>query len=252
MDISLFQAAAGMNASARWQEIIADNLSASQIPGFKKQDLSFSAVAAGFMPQAPGGAGGLAQRFSMPVSGSSINFQAGELQPTGVNTDFGIEGPGFFEVQLNDGTSAYTRDGEFRVSAQGQLLTKQGLPVMGDSGPIQLDANSAAPISVAPNGDVTQGSVKKGHLKVVDFPDTNVLVPNGAGLFVTRDVNYQPPASQTSFVRQGMVEHSNISTMVEMGNLITAMRFYEANDKVIQNEDDRTSKLIAQVANPSA
>ena len=75
MDVSLYQAAAALNANRRWQETIADNLAASSIPGYKKQELSFGAVAAGFMPASSPGA----TRFSLPHAASSINFQPGEL-----------------------------------------------------------------------------------------------------------------------------------------------------------------------------
>jgi flagellar hook-basal body protein len=151
MDVSLYQAAAAMNASTRWQETIADNLGAGQIPGFKKQELSFSAVQAGFMPRAQGACPGTTQRGTMPLASVSTNLQPGELRPTGVSTDFAIEGAGFFAVQMPDGSIGYTRDGEFHVNAQGQLTSKQGLPVLGETGPLQLDGSSGLPITVAPS-----------------------------------------------------------------------------------------------------
>ena len=124
MDISLYQAASAMNASTHWQEVIADNLASGQIPGFKRQEMSFSAVQAGFLPHSPGSHQASAQRATMPQAGATTNFQPGELRPTGVGTDFALQGPGFFAVQMPDGTQGYTRDGEFQLNAQGQLTTK--------------------------------------------------------------------------------------------------------------------------------
>lgn len=252
MDVSLFQAAAALNASSRWQEVISDNLAANQIPGFKKQNLSFSAVQAGFMTRPTGPVPGATQRSTMPLANTSTNFQAGEMSRTGVPTDLAIEGQGFFQVQLPNGAPAYTRDGEFQVNSQGQLATKQGLLVMGDTGPVQLDLNNPAPISVAPTGEVSQGTTTEGRLKLCEFTNPNALLATGNGVFLPADASVQPSTATSSTVQQGFLEHGNTSSMAEMSNLITAMRFYEANSKVIQNEDDRVGRLITEVANPPA
>ena len=249
MDVSLYQAAAAMNASTRWQEVIADNLAANQVPGYKKQDLSFSTVQAGYMTGT--GAPGTAKRSTMPLAGTTTNFEPGELHPTGVATDLAIEGAGFFEVRMPDGTKGYTRDGGFRVSMQGQLLTKQGLPVMGQTGPLTLDPGNSAPITVAATGEVSQGGQVKGRLRLTEFGNPAALGAAGTGLFVATNPAAQAHAAAASNVRQGFLENANTSSMTEMGNLISAMRFYEANQKVIQTEDDRVSKLISDVANPS-
>src|SRR2546421_12269743 len=116
MNVGLYQAAAALNANGRWQDSIAQNLAAASIPGFKKQDLSFGAIAAG-MKSAPA-----------PDTHSSLatNFSPGELRFTGVKTDVALEGSGFFAVQLPDGNIGYTRDGEFQTNASGELISKQG------------------------------------------------------------------------------------------------------------------------------
>src|ERR1035437_9328438 len=167
MDVSLYQAAAAMNAGSRWQEVIAENLAASQVPGFKKQNLTFSAVQAGFMGSAARGAG--AKRSEMPLANTSTNFQAGELSPTEVSTDLAIQGTGFFEVELPDGTSGFTRAGGFRVSTKGGLLTKQGLAFKSQGGPLKLDPKNTAPITIDSKGEVSQGGQPKGRLKLTEF-----------------------------------------------------------------------------------
>ena len=248
MDVSLYQAAAAMNASARWQEVISENLASSQIPGFKKQDLSFSAVQARIAGTSPSSA----RRFAMPLAVATTNLQGGELRSTGVATDLALEGPGVFEVQMPGGRRGYTRDGGFHVSAQGELVTKQGLPVMGDTGPLQLDTSNPGPISVAPTGEVSQGAVLKGRLKLSEFSDPGALVSTGTGLFVAADPAVQPPAASAASVRQGFVENANTSSVTEMVNLISAMRLFQANQKVIQSADDRVGRLITDVGNPLA
>src|SRR5437868_6798651 len=131
MNVGLYQAAAALNANSRWQESIAENLASSSIPGFKKQELSFRAIAAGLVPAATQGN----QHFSLPHAAPATNFSAGELKFTGAKTDVALEGSGFFAVQMPDGATAYTRDGEFQMNASGQLVTKQGHAVLGEAGP---------------------------------------------------------------------------------------------------------------------
>ena len=248
MDMSLYQAAAAMNASSRWQEVISDNLASSQIPGFKKQALSFSDVQAGFMA---GTSGTAAKRAMMPVAGTSTNFQAGELHSTGMATDLALDGPGFFEVRMPDGTNGYTRDGEFHLNTQGQLTNKQGFQVMGQTGPIQFDPNNPAPITIALAGEISQGGEQKGQLKLTEFGKPAALASVGGGLFADTDLTAQPRATTTSSVHQGFLENANTSPVTEMANLISAMRFFEANQKVIQTEDDRVGRLITDVGNPA-
>lgn len=247
MNVSLFQAAAAMNASSRWQELIAENLSASSIPGFKKQDISFSAIEAGLMA-ARGASGSQQAKFLLPRMEGYTNFGNGEMKLTGVKTDTAIDGPGLFEVQLPNGSMGYTRDGEFHVDAQGQLVTKSGMLVMGSSGTIQLDPKDPNPISIAPNGDISQGSARKGKLKVVEFNSPQLLTPLGGGLFGAMDTKLQSSDSTRASIRQGFLEAANTSSVTEMANMITAMRHFEANHKLVQLQDERMGKAISELA----
>ena len=138
------------------------------------------------------------------------------------------------------------------MCVQGRLETKEGLPVLGESGPLQLDANNLAPVAVTPSGDVTQGGVSKGRLKLSEFNDPRGLIYAGTGLFLPSDPKIEPHATTTSRVRQGYLESSNTSNVTEMVNLISASRLFEANQKVLQSADERVSKLINDVANPTS
>ena len=246
MNVSLHEAAAAMTANARWQEVIAENLSASFVPGFKKQDLSFKAVQAGLPSGLAPGLGSTARRFALPTSTVSTNFRAGEMKPTGGALDVAIEGPGFFEVQLPNGDHAYTRDGEFGLNAQGQLVTKQGLPVAGDGGVLQFDVNNPSPISISPSGEVSQGGERKGTLRVMDFGDEHRLTPLGGGLFANRDPQVQPSAAKAT-LRQHYLEAGNTTGVAEMTSLITALRMFEANQRVIQSQDERMGRAISEL-----
>ena len=244
MNVSLYQAASALNANSRWQDAISENLAASSVPGYKKQNLSFSAVQAGLLNPAARVAGLDAV---MPRASMTTNFQQGTLRPTSEKTDLAIEGEGFFHVQLPDGSAAYTRDGEFQVSAHGQLVTKEGYLVLGETGPVQLDINNPAPFSIAPTGEVSQGADSKGRIKLAGFTDPQSLSAIGGGYFQPRDPMEQP-VDATGTLRQGFLENANTSSILEMANLVTAMRLFETNQRVIQMHDERMGKAISELS----
>jgi flagellar basal-body rod protein FlgF len=247
MNVSLYQAAAAMNAQARWQELITENLASGSVPGFRKQNVSFSAVAAGLDPSA------LAphqSRYAIPAAHASVDLDPGDLRATGNNLDFALEGPGFFEVKLPNGSRGYSRDGEFHVSAQGQLVTKQGYQVMSDNGPIQFDPNIGGSITVSPNGDVSQGAEVKGRIRVAEFKEPQSLTSIGHGYFLADKPNTKPNPAITTNIRQGFLEGANTSPTAEMASLITAMRLFEANTRVLHMQDERMGRVISELGNP--
>ena len=248
MNVSLYQAAAAMTADARWQEAISGNLASASIPGFKKQDLSFDAVQAGMMSQATIDP---RMHYILPRATSVTSFAQGELRATGVNTDVAIEGKGFFEVQLPNGATAYTRDGEFQMNSLGQLITKQGSLVLGESGPIQLDHNNPSPLSISATGEVSQGADVKGKLKVVDFTQPNLLTQISGGNFLANHPNLQPVEVSQPSLRQGFLEAANTSPVTEMASLISVMRAFEANQRIVQLQDERMGRAISELGNPN-
>lgn len=246
MNVGIYQAAAAMDANARWQEMIAGNLSASAVPGYKKHEISFEAVQAGLFPTPTQGT----QHFALPRATPAINFQQGELRQTGVNTDVALEGRGFLEVQRPDGTTAYTRDGELHVDAFGQLVTKQGHPVMGTGGPILIDLNNYTELSISSTGEVSQGTDVKGQLRVVDFNDPSLLTQGGQGQFLALNPLLQEADAVDTTLRQGFLEVANASPVTEMAKMITAMRAFEANQRVVQSQDERIGRMIQELGTP--
>jgi|ERR1017187_6856204 flagellar basal-body rod protein FlgF len=238
MNVSLYQSAAAMNANARWQDMVSENLASSSIPGARGRNISFSSVQAN-------------SQFVIPAANTSINFQPGELRSTGNPLDFALEGKGFFEVQLPNGEHAFTRDGEFHLSAQGQLVTKQGYTVLGDGGPLQMDPSNAHALAISATGEVSQGGDVKGKLKLAEFDNPQLLTVLGSGMFRADNPNLQPSIAPSTQVRQGFIEASNISTTSQMVSLITAMRAFEANQKVIQMQDDRMGRTITDLGTPT-
>jgi flagellar basal-body rod protein FlgF len=244
MNVSLYQAAAAMNAHARWQELITQNLAAGSVPGYRKQEMSFSTVQAGLDPTAtnPGGL-----NYVIPTTTAATNFQAGESRPTGNLLDFAIDGPGLFEVQLPNGTRAYTRDGEFHLNAQGQLVTKQGYVVLGEGGPLLLDPNSTSPITVSALGEVSQGDQPRGRMRLVEFDQPQLLTSLGQGCFLADKPGAHPNDATASSIHQGFLEASNTSPTAEMASLITAMRMFEVNQRVLQAQDERMGRVITEL-----
>jgi flagellar basal-body rod protein FlgF len=248
MNVSLYQAAAAMNAQARWQELITENLAHASVPGFRKNEISFSAISAGLDPTAPNS---INSQYAIPVANSRIDLQTGELRATNNNFDFALEGPGYFEVKLPNGSRAYTRDGEFHLNATGQLVTKQGHLVMGDAGPIQFDPNDGGPLTVSPSGDVNQGGEVKGHLRMAEFNNPRELTSIGDGFYLADKTSTKPNPAITTQIRQGFLEGANTSPNTEMTSLITAMRMFEANSKVLQMQDERMGRVISDLGSPT-
>lgn len=244
MNVGMYQAAAALSANDRWQEQIAENLTSSSIPGFKKQEVSFAAVQAGLLPTSGAGQIQGAGHFILPKSSSRANLSPGEMRYTGGAMDLAIDGRAFFEVQLPNGGLAYTRNGGFQVSALGQLVTQQGNVVMGEDGPIQIELENGEPVSISSTGEVSQGGDIKGQLRLIEFGDENRLTQLNGALFAANDPAANASPAVASTVRQGWLEGSNASVVLEMANLLTAMRTFEANQRVIQLQDDRMNKAI--------
>lgn len=247
MNVSLYQAAAAMNAHARVQELITQNLAMSAVPGARRLETSFSTVAAGFASGAPHAPG---NRFHIPRVSVGTNFSPGEITTSESPTDLAIDGPAFFEVQLPDGSLAYTRRGQFHVDAQGYLVTQHGYRVMGLNGPIQLDPANREVLSITPDGQVFQGQEARGQLRLVEFDDPHRLRPLPTGLFLADDPALVARPARQSRVIQGARESSNISPLNEMASLITTLRLFEANQRVLQAQDERMGRVIAELGNP--
>jgi flagellar basal-body rod protein FlgF len=240
MNVSLYQAAAAMNATSRWQEMIAENLAASSVPGARKLDISFAGFEAGYSPVVNG------SRPVIPAAHTTINFQQGAIRPGGP-MDFAIDGPGFFAVQLPNGEQGYTRDGVFQVNAQSQLVTKQGHLVLSDGGPIQFDPNNPSPITISSTGEVSQGADVKGRLSLTEFNNPQFLTGVGGGIYLGNNPKLEKSDTSTSSIRQGFVEASNTSPTTEMASLVTAMRMFEANQRVLSMQDERMGRMIHEL-----
>jgi flagellar basal-body rod protein FlgF len=172
---------------------------------------------------------------------TAIDHRHGTLRQTGHPLDFAIEGDGFFEVRTASGI-AYTRRGDFRVDALGQLVTQAGNAVQGASGALHIGANP----TVDRDGRILEGEKTVGQLKVVQFADPRQLSRGSAGLFHAQE---QPlvAAPGAARLRQGHLEASNVNTAAEMVKLIETVRHFEATQKVVQGIDEMTERALRKL-----
>lgn len=240
-----------MAALEQWQAITSQNIAASSMRGYKKINASFETVLADSIKSDGSASLRGKSQGSMPVVKTSTSFEQGEIQPTNGELDFAIQGKGFFKIQRENGEFGYTRDGEFHIGPDRKLITKQGLPVLGESGPIVLTPG-AGKLSLNKEGFLVQGTQVLDKLAVEDIQDPSQLRRLG-------DVMFEPPASGPQMERvdkpglvHGYLEQSNVSPLTEMVQLISISRAHEAAQKTIIGDGDTTEKAIQVLGNPQA
>ena len=182
---------------------------------------------------------------------AAVDQGAEPIQPTGRALDVAVKGEGYVTVQAADGTEAYTRDGSFDVTPEGTLVTRFGLPVAGEGGPLTIPANST--VSFGADGTVTAtpaggGAAQTvGRLKLVKPTDETPLKKGTDGLL--RPVNGEDlPAENTVRIVSGSLEGSNVNVVEAMVDMISAARQFETQMKLLQNaeqNDQRAAQLLA-------
>ena len=252
MNVSLYQAAAALEGSMKRQEVIAENLSAASIPGFKRNLVGFNSVNAEMFNKALDQASKTELRFMLPSITGYIDFQQGTLMPTGDNKNVSIDGPGFFGVNGPNGT-VYTRDGSFHVTSDGVLVTKEGYPLRqaGGAANIVVDTNDSNPINIDRHGNISQGGTPLGQLELVTFSEIDLknLKRINAGYYSSEGLTPLPVSPKVTRVAQGFLEGSNTTPTHEMGELMSTLRHFEANQKIMKIQDETLGKMIQQLGN---
>jgi len=246
----IYQSAAAADGLETWNDVIARNITQSGSAGFRRGVVAFDGVLNGVLSYGTNAGRPIEQAVLAPLARDAVNFSSGDLLPSSSPYDFAIAGNGFFRAQAPDGQMIYTRDGEFRVGADGQLQNKQGLPIMGESGPIQLLIDGGTP-TVDADGRVRQGDQEVGIITVYEIPNVHTMLRTDGG-FVIDPANPQAPRSvDDGRVRQNFKEMSNVSPMIEMAELITVNNALQANQKVIQTYDELSGKAIQVLGSPA-
>ncbi len=258
MDPALRAAATGMMAQQTRTQVIANNLANVNTPGFKRSRAQFEDL----LYQTVQGTQvlGTTDAFTNPAIqvGRGTRLAAvqrmhmqGAIDQTGRNLDVAIEGDGFFQVQMNNGDVAYTRDGSFGISDQGLLTTSNGAGLMP---PVRIP-DDASEITISPTGIVTvkRGNeiepTEVGRIELARFVNPSGMLSLGQNLYAPTAASGIPSIGFPSEegmgrLQQGSLEASNVEIVQEMVEMITAMRAYEINSKAIKTSDE-----MGQIAN---
>ena len=254
---SLQIAKTGMQAQQTQLDVISHNLANVSTTGFKRNRAEFQDLIYQNLRQVGAQTTeenqlptGLHLGLGVNVVATSRNFTQGGLQQSGNNLDVAINGDGFFEITLPDGTTGYTRDGSFQLDAQGRIVTSGGLPVAPG---ITVPAGTKS-ISISENGEVSAivaGSVAPqplGSLSMSSFVNSAGLQPVGQNMFKESAASGAPQqgtpgTNGLGIVRQGFLETSNVNVVEELVNMIQTQRAYEMNSKAIQTSDQMLAKL---------
>jgi flagellar basal-body rod protein FlgG len=237
----LYAAADGLLVQAARTDVIAGNLAGMSVPGFKRDVPTVTAFTRALEYTASQGAAGAPGGARLLVPSSVTDLQPGAQRHTGARFDVALEGPGFLCVQTPHGV-AYTRSGALRLDTRHQLVTANGDPVLGQTGPITISGNS---VEIRENGDVMVDGALADRIKMVDFPPGTPLQKIGNGLLVA-DASAAIP-SPSARVRQGYLEAANVEAVTEMAAMISTLRAFEASQRAFQATDETLDKAINEV-----
>ncbi|GMV45768.1 MAG: flagellar basal body rod protein FlgG [Pseudomonadota bacterium] len=254
---SLWIAKTGMEGQQTKLDSIANNLANVGTSGYKRAGVLFEDLMYQNL-RTPGGASsdqsalptGLQVGLGVRVAASTRNFGQGALNQTGNTYDVAIQGQGFFQVQMPDGTSAYTRDGSFQVSSTGQLVTaagytvQPGITIPANAQAVTIDAHGVVAATVP--GQATPQTL--GTLQTATFVNPAGLDPRGGNLFAETAASGTPNAAAPGSnghgtLQAGFLEGSNVNVVEELVTMIATQRAYELNSKAIQTSDQMLQRL---------
>ena len=224
-------------ALMRKLDVIANNLANLNTSGFKGQNLVFEEY---LMP--------VAEASEFPRRDETLSyvhdyqsfhdFSAGSISMSGNPLDVAIKDDGWFVVETAEG-ERFTRSGNFQINAEGQLVTTDGRPVLGEGGPITLDP-SETDVSIGADGTVSTESGVRGKIRIVRFDDEQSLDDQGDNLFSGEN----PLPVEYPRLVQGAIEGSNVHGVVEMTRMIQVTRDYQMVTNMMKEQDDLLKKAV--------
>ncbi|MCM2354063.1 MAG: flagellar basal-body rod protein FlgF [Pseudobdellovibrio sp.] len=271
----IYTALSGAVAQSLKLDTIANNIANVNTTGFKKDQQTFSEYLTALekeqdvmkVPRMPASIDSFYElnggdKAFVDAAGTYTNFEQGSLKSTGGKLDVAIDGQGFFEVGTPTGVK-FTRAGNFTVDGNGQLVTKDGNPVLleggeGEDGLISGDnfdnrtvrVSGTQAITISDAGEVFEGETKLGKLSVVNVANTDALQKVGNNYYTTKEnMNAEITAIKNPSLKQGFLETSNVNIINEMTDMIMAQRVFEGTQKAISAYDNMSDKLINQVGN---
>lgn len=249
---ALHVARTGLDAQAARMRVIANNLANVNTTGFQRERAEFQSLSYQTIT-APGAASSGDNRYAVGLSlGSGVSMTGvsrlntqGSLNSTENPFDLAIQGEGFFQIARPDGTTGYTRAGNFQVSAEGQLVTSEGFPLQPD---IRVP-EGASSVTIGADGKVTASmpgqteASEVGQIEIARFANPAGLLPLGDNLYQATQASGEPQtgvagAEGRGSIRQGALEASNVNVVQELVDMIETQRAYEVNSKMIQSTDE--------------
>ena len=271
----VYTALSGAIAQTLKMDTIANNIANVNTTGFKKDQQTFSEYLTALekeqdvmkVPRMPASIDSFYElnggdKAFVDAAGTYTNFEQGSLKSTGGKLDVAIEGQGFFEVGTPTGVK-FTRAGNFTIDGNGQLVTKDGYPVLLDGGESEdglisgdnfdnrtVKVSGTAPIHISDAGEVFEGETKLGKLSLVNAANTDALQKVGNNYYTIKEnMNAEMTAVKNPSLKQGFLETSNVNIINEMTDMIMAQRVFEGTQKAISAYDNMSDKLINQVGN---
>lgn len=257
---ALWTASTGMESQQTNLDVIANNLANVNSTGFKKSRADFEDIL--YQTTKAPGTGvnggevptGIQVGLGSRVAAVQKVFTTGDMQQTGNDLDMAIEGGGFFQVTMPDGTTAYTRAGAMKKDSTGRMVTSDGYPLY----PEVVIPENATAITIGTDGTVEvnldgeSSPTQVGNIELVRFANPAGLKSLGRNLYgetptTGTPVNGTPGESGFGTLSQGFLEGSNVNIMEEMVNMIAGQRAYEVNSKAIQTANEMlqmTSQLV--------
>jgi flagellar basal-body rod protein FlgG len=254
MIVGLYTSASGMLAQASRHEAIANNLANVSTTGFKRDVTLVRQQPVQLLNRISDNIFGIDGHLAdlAPVVGSrgegaiidaiQPNMTQGSLTPTGNDTDFSITGEGFFMVDTARGRR-YTRQGDFALDGRGRLVTQAGDPVLDSTGAQIVPGNKR--LEVDASGAILLDGTEVGRLAVVKPDAPDMIIKEGEGLWAPVP-GARFSASEVQ-VTQRHLERSNVNPVLEMAEMLSALRSYEANQRAVVAQDETLNTLISQV-----
>jgi flagellar basal-body rod protein FlgF len=227
MDSGFYSAFTGLAARMQSLDLVANNLANTNTTGYKAQKEFYSALTTSLNNQRLTPINQAINDYGL-LGGSRTDFSAGSLNPTGNDTDLAIDGSGFFAVKTKAGAERYTRNGNFSLNTQRQLVDSEGNLLQGEDGPIQLPSGK---LTVSTDGTVSVDGAIVSTVKVVDFAPNTPLTLEGNTDFTAPAGSAKPaPAAQ---LREGMLEASNSNPVMSAVALIDLQRNAEMMQRAL-------------------
>lgn len=250
----LYTAATGMNVQSKKMDVISNDLANVNTTGYKSDTTVITSFQETLMKRIndmqhnkPNNEKIGTMSLGAKVAEVYTQFTQGSVRNTGEIADVAIQGDGFFVVNTPNGV-AYTRDGNFSINQNGDLVTSEGYSVMGQDGAISFGEEfltQGGNVIINDNGEVYLDSEYMDTLDLANFADKRTLTKMNDNL-------YSSTAARTQFtgsILQGFLETSNVNSVTAMVDMITVSRAYEANQKVLQTHDTLLGKAVNDLAN---